>query len=133
MVNVKAEVLEGKTLGNSNAIQLCFQTEEPIFKRTQHFDKELFLTHSNKHLDYFADYLGQEAIILIERIMKMKNVKSVTVFNCDEHANNHDTQRLIVVVDMTNAKGRTLPGIKSHIKKLLTAMPIEKNVVKLMR
>jgi len=130
MVMVKAEVQEKEMLGNQKAIQLSFQTEEPIFRRTEHFHKDLFF-HTKKHLDYFADYIGQEAINLVKKIMEMKNTTSITVFNCDEHATDYDTQRLAVVVDMTNAKPRTLPGIKSYIKKLLAAVPIEQEVVKI--
>jgi len=169
MVIVKAEVQERKIA--NNLVWLCFQTEEPIFRRTEHFHKDLFF-HTQKHLDFFANHIGQGAINLVQKIMAMKNVTSVTVFNRDEdepkkykhtydyaikhairplvmgadakviqprekiiemkYGTSYDAQRLVVGIDTTDIiKKRTLPGIKSYIKTLLAAMPIEQEVVKI--
>ncbi len=128
MVMVKAEVQERKIA--NNLVSLHFQTEEPIFRRTEHFHKDLFF-HTKKHLNYFANYIGQEAMNLVEKIMGMKNVTSITIFHCDKRAIDYNNQRLVVNIDTTNTKKRSIPGIKSYIKRLLTAMPIEKGIVKI--
>ena len=128
MVMVKAEVQERRIA--DNLVSLHFQTEEPIFRCTEHFHKDLFF-HIKKHLNYFTDYIGQEAMNLVEKIMGMKNVTSVTIFHCDKHAIDYNNQKLVVRINTTNTKNRSIPGIKSHIKRLLTAMPIEKEIVKI--
>ena len=128
MVIVKAEIQERKIA--DNIVWLYFQTKEPFCKSTDHFHKDLFF-HTKKHLDHFANLIGQEAMNLVEKIMRMKNVISITIFSCDERASNYNNQRLVVGIDTTNTKERSIPGIKSYIKRLLIAVPVEKKVVKI--